>query len=98
MMPSLSILARGIPRATRERGEDYFRGGRVRLTHVDDYSVRATVQGSELYSVIVDWDEEGISDADCDCPYAMDHMDMCKHMWAAVLAADAKVRGGRIDA
>ncbi len=68
-----------------ERGADYYRKGRVRLTGGDDAHLQAEARGSELYTL------ELAEDGDdwrwrCDCP-AADDGSFCKHLVAAVLVA-----------
>lgn len=73
-----------------ERGVDYCRKGRVRLTGGDDVRLFAEARGSELYTLELtedgdDWRWQ------CDCP-AADGGAFCKHLVAAVLVArDAAV-------
>ena len=81
MIPA--TIKRRFPLQIRERGEQYFGMGRVRLTDLDDV-LTATVTGTEDYHVLVDmtrprWRME------CTCPYAEEH-DVCKHIWAVLLA------------
>jgi superfamily II DNA or RNA helicase len=70
----------------RERGQDYFRQGRVKIRHGSSTVVEAQVRGSRTYNVNLDWEDEQLS-ADCDCPYFLDN-GPCKHLWAVMLAAD----------
>jgi len=48
----------------------------------------AKVQGSELYEVILRWTGTELAVL-CDCVYFIENAKPCKHLWAAVLAADA---------
>jgi hypothetical protein len=50
--------------------------------------VEARVRGSRDYSVTLDYDR-GVLFAVCDCPY-FDSGEACKHIWATILAADAR--------
>ena len=51
--------------------------------------IRARVQGSYLYDVNVGWDDEEYHYG-CSCPHFVDHDEPCKHIWATLLAADAR--------
>lgn len=68
-----------------ERGTDYYRSGAVRIVEGGPLAVLARVRGSREYTVKLGL-HEGALLADCDCPYFS--VDFCKHIWAAILAAD----------
>jgi superfamily II DNA or RNA helicase len=53
--------------------------------------VEAAVSGSEQYVVLLRRDDKKLW-ASCTCPYASDRDEVCKHIWATILAADK--RGG----
>ena len=74
---------------TRIKGNRYFLGGAVRGIEGTDTDVVATVRGSALYSVHLHRDGDAFT-ATCQCPYFTDRRDLCKHIWAVVLAADAE--------
>ena len=88
-MSLLGRLAGMFGSEIRSRGREYHRAGAVRITRHDANSVRAAVQGTRSYRVDLNWDED---DQDfeyrCNCPYAADYGDPCKHVWATLLAAD----------
>ena len=69
---------------TRARGEKYFAGGRVRNLRPGkrDGEFMADVQGTELYTVCVVLDADGIADGGCSCPLGGD----CKHVYATLKA------------
>ncbi len=74
------------------RGKQYFREGRVHLGSVAGKTVEATVRGrSGDYVVLLDWSEagDGYIEASCTCPY-YEGGALCKHIWATMLAADAR--------
>lgn len=58
--------------------------------------MEATVSGTEEYEVVLRRDERTVW-ASCTCPYALDRDEVCKHIWATILAADEKggLRGPR---
>jgi superfamily II DNA or RNA helicase len=77
------------PHLTLQRGRDYFLRGRVREIDGEEHWVEAIVQGSERYEVelnVID----GSVDYSCSCPYYVREFDLCKHIWAAALAAEAR--------
>src|SRR4051812_49325230 len=73
----------------RARGRDYFRSGAVTLETVSPTAVAATVEGSELYEVDLALDGRTVF-ASCTCPYIDEFGDVCKHIWATVLAAESR--------
>jgi superfamily II DNA or RNA helicase len=81
-------LVRYFAHATRERGYQYFRQGRVRIEDGSASAVRAAVRGSENYSVLLRWTGDKLA-VFCDCLYFLDQDQPCKHLWAVLLAADA---------
>lgn len=78
------------------RGYDYYANGRIISVEETDKNVyRAEVEGSELYSVEVQLDDDagaGILDSCCDCPY--DRGEYCKHQ-AAVFFALRDIKGAK---
>jgi hypothetical protein len=78
-----------VPSDIRQRGDDYFRRGRVRILQGDPWSVEATVQGSTLYDVFLTREGKSVR-AWCSCPYCRDYLEPCKHIWATLLAAEPR--------
>jgi hypothetical protein len=97
-MPSslVSVLSPFVSTPVRKRGEAYLREGRVKLDVCDGSQVSALVTGTEEYDVVLTRDG-GIVWANCHCLYFLDRKEVCKHLWATVLAADPKggLRGPR---
>jgi superfamily II DNA or RNA helicase len=87
-MKFAALLERHFRRETRRRGEGYYHGGWVRL-HVDSrFELRAVVQGGAAYVTHLAH-HEGELRMSCTCPqYAVEFA--CKHLWATILAADAR--------
>src|SRR5215203_2857799 len=83
-----SALAPFVDLRVRKRGLQYFRGGRVELVSCGAQEARAVVTGTEHYQVTLSRSGRAI-DSSCSCPYA-DRGAPCKHIWGAILAADAK--------
>lgn len=69
------------------RGHDYYRNGAVVGLVRRDTTLEAEVEGSqyEPYQVTVDFDQAGVTAAECSCPY--DWGGWCKHIVAVLLAA-----------
>jgi uncharacterized Zn finger protein len=85
--PSLtSKISRRVSKKIRQRGQDYWDGGRVVVLKSSNTEAQAVVIGSEEYEVDL-WRESNALIALCTCPYFADH-GPCKHIWAAVLALD----------
>lgn len=69
-----------------ERGEDYYQSGAVGRLRQRGNTLQAEVEGSEVepYTVCLTFDDSGVTDADCSCPY--DFGGWCKHIVATALA------------
>jgi superfamily II DNA or RNA helicase len=84
--------------ATRNKGDSYFRQGRVKIVDSRAGQLEAKVSGSRSrpYRVALGWNdsEPGVL-AECTCPH-YDEGNFCKHIWATLLAAEAS--GVAIDA
>jgi superfamily II DNA or RNA helicase len=83
------LLSSQVSNRTRTRGTEYFAAGAV--THIErrDGIIHATVRGEQKYEV---WIEPVGSRllASCTCPHFIDHFQICKHIWAAVLLAEKR--------
>jgi len=82
-------LARDVSERIRLKGNRYFLGGAVRAIEGSEAHVTATVRGSEWYQVHLTRSGDEIL-ASCGCPFFTDRNEFCKHIWAVILAADAK--------
>jgi len=87
-MSLADILAGDFEASTRQRGRIYYWQSRVRIRRGSESEVEATVRGSLNYQVSLDW-KTGTLSAWCDCP-SFDSGGPCKHLWATILASDAK--------
>jgi uncharacterized Zn finger protein len=67
------------------RGSAYFHGGAVGLLDVDEYEVRANVQGTQRYRVRLAAGSDGGLEYECDCPVGDDGT-FCKHAVAVALS------------
>ena len=82
-------LADQVPHQSRSRGSSYFVSGAVRSVEVDLGIIHAIVKGSEPYDVWLEPDRSQLR-ASCTCPYFFDRTEICKHIWAVILAAEAQ--------
>ncbi|HEX5716538.1 MAG TPA: DEAD/DEAH box helicase [Thermoanaerobaculia bacterium] len=76
-----------MPSRVRKRGLQYFRSRNVSVHSSSPDEVTATVTGSDRYRVRLARDAKEVV-ASCSCPYFADRRELCKHVWATVLAAD----------
>lgn len=74
-----------------DRGEAYYRDGRVLdMMETSPGEYRATVEGSDDYTVFVSLHDDGECRFECDCPYS--NAPFCKHVVAVLLAIEAQQR------
>ncbi|MGH7816227.1 MAG: SNF2-related protein [Candidatus Binatia bacterium] len=76
-----------VDRTSQERGRRYFLRGAVSFIEGTPWSMRAGVQGTRLYDVQVASEKHHIN-ASCTCPFFERELAPCKHIWAALLAAE----------
>jgi superfamily II DNA or RNA helicase len=95
-MSLAKVFSSFVPGKIQRKGADYWRNGLVRLTSCDSQEVRAIVSGTQDYDVALRRDERLVW-ATCTCPYFADRGEICKHVWATILAADTEegLRGPR---
>ena len=86
-----TALRQLVSRGSAERGDEYFVRGRVKRVEAIGNVIEADVQGSRLYTVdlVIDIATD-VLDIRCDCPWYVQHSEVCKHIWAAIRAASAK--------
>jgi superfamily II DNA or RNA helicase len=94
-MPISSFLAGSFDSRDRNRGEEYFRERRVKLTDVNEAWIDAKVSGTRRYDVMVDIETDRVT-ARCTCPYSDGEFVACKHIWAAIRAAEAQGFGSEV--
>src|SRR6266852_6475958 len=82
-------LSRQVAGDVQRRGRQYYARGAVEIQGGDDWSVRAQVQGSEQYQVSLKRERKRLK-VFCSCPYYEDRDKPCKHIWATLLAAEAR--------
>ena len=79
-----AVLKKLAGATTFRRGEEYFSAGAVAHLRVTGDKITASVEGSEIYRVVLR-DDGGQLDGDCTCPHATDG-NFCKHCVAVGLA------------
>src|SRR5918993_5899576 len=77
-------LARGVPGATRAKGEAYHARGAVVHVDGDAWKADALVRGTRPYRVKLRLDDTTVT-ASCECPFYADRGNICKHIWAALI-------------
>src|SRR5438128_2650463 len=87
-MKLASALSSDFDDGVRSRGASYYRSGAVRIQAGSASEVEARVRGSRVYDVEISWDGKMLT-LFCDCPY-FESGGPCKHLWATILASDAK--------
>jgi len=82
-------LAPHVSLRIRSRGAEYFASGAVVRIQRHDGIIRATVRGADDYSVWIEPVGPLLRSA-CTCPDFVDRLEICKHVWAAILTAEAR--------
>ena len=83
------VLAQFVSERTRAKGYSYFITGTVKIVHTGPETISAEVRGTATYIVDLVREDDGFV-ARCECPFFLDRHDVCKHIWAVVLTADAQ--------
>jgi len=83
------LLAPQVSRTCRARGYEYFASGAVRDIHVEAGAIVARVVGGDEYEVKIAQEGNKLR-ATCTCPFFFGNLEVCKHIWAAVLAAESR--------
>src|SRR5829696_981471 len=81
------VLAPFVAERTRAKGHAYYLRGAVTSIDTTGSYLSATVRGTRTYHVTIFPNEGGFTGS-CDCPFFTEHQDICKHIWATILAAD----------
>lgn len=82
-------LQSAVSSTIRERGAAYFRSGAVTSIDVSGGVISASVRGTDRYDVWLEQDGDLLRTG-CTCPYFIDQLLVCKHVWAVILAADQR--------
>jgi hypothetical protein len=96
-MTLATLLAHFVDWRVRERGRQYFQTGKVQIVSAGPEVVEAAVSGTEEYRVSLRREEANLW-VFCTCAF-FESGEACKHVWAAVLAADERkaLRGSAGD-
>ena len=70
----------------RDRGERYYSNGAVEIDYARGNLLEATVTGGEMYDVSLEIDGEMLR-VECTCKF-VEQGELCKHIYATLLAAD----------
>ena len=84
-------LEQFVPTGSLKKGRNYFQSRAVLIRNVLPNRVEATVKGEGNYSVVIEVhrnDEMVV--ASCTCKFYENNINICKHIWAAVLEAESK--------
>lgn len=73
------------------RGRDYYKEGRVTITHFDGESATCSVRGTRTYTVTLRATGKNRPEVSCDCPHAAKG-NVCKHIIAAALAVSDRLK------
>ena len=84
-----AAIAGRVPGRTQAKGTSYFHSGAVVSIEGNQDHVVAVVEGTTSYRVEITREDDGFV-CSCDCPFLEDRLEICKHVWATVLAADAR--------
>ena len=76
-----------VGRISQERGRSYFFRGAVKKIEGDAWRAAAKIQGSQLYEIRLSFAEDCLN-VSCSCPFFARELNVCKHIWAAALAAE----------
>ena len=77
----------------RDRGERYYSNCAVEIEYAIGNLLEATVTGGEMYDVSMQIDGEMLR-VECTCKF-VEQGELCKHIYATLLAADSKRFGVR---
>src|SRR5262249_28088117 len=83
------VFAQQVSKNCRDRGYEYFAAGAVRDLAVKDGAIVATVVGNQGYDVTLQQKGSAVR-ASCTCPFFEDRFEICKHIWATILAAESR--------
>ncbi len=80
--------------AIYKRGTEYFREGRVHIKSMDENTIRAVVDGAQIYNVSISMKDGKITQYFCTCPYYHTMGCSCKHIVAALKTCMKNDRNG----
>lgn len=80
-------LSEYVDSKVRARGNSYYRSGAVQIIHGNREEMQAIVLGTNAYHVNLYRARDTVY-VSCTCPYLEGERETCKHIWAALLAAE----------
>src|SRR3954470_9242943 len=80
----------------RDRGERYYSNGAVEIEYALGNLLEATVTGGEMYDISAQIDGETLR-VECTCKF-VEQGELCKHIYATLLAADKQRFGADLPA
>jgi superfamily II DNA or RNA helicase len=95
-MPFSVKLSANFESVIRQRGSAYFQEGKVKVKEAAGDLVLARVEGSRSYGVGLRRDGDTLMGF-CDCPLFKERHVLCKHIWALVLAVEAREKADWMD-
>ena len=87
-MSSIDHLTGSVPHEIRQRGDSYFRAGRVHFFHLEGSELIFLVHGSKVYHVNLTLARNRLIGS-CNCRYFEENAAVCKHIWASVLELES---------
>jgi superfamily II DNA or RNA helicase len=87
--PLTRVLARDVAGGSRTKGRLYHLDGAVTKIEGDAWTAKADVRGSHVYRVRIERADD-LFTASCECPYYLDRVAICKHIWATLLEAERR--------
>jgi hypothetical protein len=84
-----TYLSDYVDEKVQRRGSSYYREGAVEILHGNREEMQAIVIGTNMYEVDLHRVRDTVQ-VSCTCPHFEGEMDVCKHIWAALLAAENK--------
>jgi superfamily II DNA or RNA helicase len=88
-MGLISLLSDQVSSDIKRRGQALYERGEVRLTDSDEYWTDAVVSNGQAYDVELSRERANVL-MGCSCSDYQSSLECCPHIWAALLAAEAK--------
>ena len=86
-MSGLETLGKQVGHQTKTQGQEYLKRGAVRIVSVDSVFAEAMVSGPRPCGVELEREGKNLI-CSCDCLQFNNDMEICKHVWAALLALE----------
>ncbi|MDR1728562.1 MAG: DEAD/DEAH box helicase [Acidobacteriota bacterium] len=86
-MSGLETLGKQVARRVRDLAKNYIDLGAVRVRFIDEEFADVQISGTRRYNVDLERDGKDLV-CSCDCPRFNSDLEICKHIWAALLALE----------